>query len=255
VLRPSLLPGVIDSLSHNRRREQRDIRLFELGTRFTTAQGESRSVAIAWTGAAAAEHWSGTGRLVDLYDMLGVLQRIADIVRVRLDTAPGDHAALMPGRAARLVCVDEAGGRMDVGWIGQLSPTLAEAGGLPVADPVIVAEIDLDLAAPAYDPDYQAVMRPLPRHPSVVRDLSFVVPADLPAASVRGTIHASAPPTLVEVREFDRYQGTSLPNGKVSLSLRLTFRAAERTLTDAEVQSAIDTILAALAAEHSAVLR
>jgi len=255
VLRPSLLPGVIDSLSHNRRREQRDIRLFELGTRFTIAHGESRSVAIAWTGAAAAEHWSGTGRLVDLFDMLGVLQRIADIVRVRLDTASDDHPALMPGRAARLVGVDEAERRVDVGWIGQLSPTLAEARGLPVADPVIVAEIDLDLAAPAYDPDAQAVMRPLPRHPSVVRDLSIVVPADLPAARVRGTIHASAPPTLVEVREFDRYQGRSLPEGKVSLSLRLTFRAAERTLTDAEVQSATDAILAALAAEHGAVLR
>ena len=62
VLRPSVVPGVVDSLSHNRRREQRDIRLFEVGTRFTRAHGESRSVAIAWTGAAAAEHWSGSGR-------------------------------------------------------------------------------------------------------------------------------------------------------------------------------------------------
>jgi phenylalanyl-tRNA synthetase beta chain len=120
---------------------------------------------------------------------------------------------------------------------------------------VLVAEIDLDLAAPAYDPDRQAVMRPLPRHPSVVRDLSIVVAADLPAARVRGTIHASAPPTLVAVREFDRYQGKSLPDGRVSLSLRLTFRAAERTLTDVEVQEATDAILAALAAEHGATLR
>jgi phenylalanyl-tRNA synthetase beta chain len=255
VLRPSLLPGVIDSLSHNRRREQRDIRIVELGTRFTVAHGESRSVAIAWTGAAAPEHWSGSGRLVDLYDMLGVLQRIGDVVRVRLETVPDDHPALLPGRAARLVCVDQGEGRVDVGWIGQLCSSLAVARGLPAADPVIVAEIDLDLAAPAYEPDHQPVMRPLPRHPSVVRDLSIVVPADLPAARVRGTIHASAPPTLVEVREFDRYQGTSLPPGTVSLSLRLTFRAAERTLTDAEVQAATDAILAALASGHGAVLR
>jgi phenylalanyl-tRNA synthetase beta chain len=126
---------------------------------------------------------------------------------------------------------------------------------LPGADAVIVAEIDLDLAVPAYDPDHQAVMQPLPRHPSVVRDLSIVVAADLPAARVRGTIHAAAPSTLVAVREFDRYQGPSLPAGTVSLSLRLTFRAAERTLTDAEVQAATDAILAALAAAHGAVLR
>ena len=98
-------------------------------------------------------------------------------------------------------------------------------------------------------------MQPLPRHPSVVRDISILVPADLPAARVRGTIHASAPSTLVAVREFDRYQGKSLPDGKVSLSLRLTFRAADRTLTDAEVHAATDAILAALVAEHGATLR
>lgn len=255
VLRPSVLPGVIDSLSHNRRREQRDIRLFEVGTRFTTALGESRSVAIAWTGAAAAEHWSGSGRTVDVYDMIGVLQRLADLLRVRLDPAAADHPALLPGRAATLTVVGPDGARVDAGWVGQLSPALAEARGLPAADPVIVAELDLDRAAPSWDPDHQAVMQPLPRHPSVVRDLSIVVPADLPAARVRGTIQASAPATLVGVREFDRYQGKSLPEGKVSLSLRLTFRAAERTLTDAEVQHATDAILAALAAEHGATLR
>ncbi|BCS32716.1 phenylalanine--tRNA ligase beta subunit [Luteitalea sp. TBR-22] len=255
VLRPSLLPGVIDSLSHNRRREQRDIRLFELGTRFTTAHGESRSVAIAWTGAASAEHWSGSGRLVDLYDVLGVLQRLADLLRVTIDVAPAEHPALVPGRAATLVVVAADGTRADVGWAGQLAPVLAEARGLPAGDAVMVAELDLDLAAPQWNPDHQAVMQPLPRHPSVVRDLSIVVAADLPAARVRGTIQASAPATLVGVREFDRYQGKSLPEGKVSLSLRLTFRAAERTLTDAEVQHATDAILAALVAEHGATLR
>jgi phenylalanyl-tRNA synthetase beta chain len=254
VLRPSLLPGVIDSLSHNRRREQRDIRLFEVGTRFTVAHGESRSVAIAWTGAAAAEHWSGSGRLVDVYDMLGVVQRVADTLRVPWEAQAADHPALMPGRAARLL-VSRDGGLVDVGWVGQLATPLAQSRGLPPNDPVIVAELDLDLAAPAYDPDRQAVMQALPRHPSVVRDLSIVVAADLPAARVRGTIHASAPPTLVAVREFDRFQGKSLPDGKVSLSLRLTFRATERTLTDAEVQDATDAILAALAAEHGATLR
>jgi phenylalanyl-tRNA synthetase beta chain len=255
VLRPSLAPGVVDSLSHNRRREQRDIRLFEVGTRFTRAHGESRSVALAWTGAAALEHWSGSGRMVDLYDVLGVVQRVAATLRVRVDVEPGDHPALLAGRAARLVASDGDARRVDAGWIGQLSPALGEARGLAAADAVFVAELDLDLAAPDYDPEHQAVVQALPRHPSVVRDLSIVVPADLPAASVRGTIHASAPPTLVSVREFDRYQGTSLPEGKVSLSLRLTFRAAERTLTDAEVQHATDAIVAALVADHGATLR
>ncbi len=254
VLRPSVLPGVVDAVSHNRRREQRDIRLFELGTRFTRVHGETRSVAIAWTGAASPEHWSGSGRPVDLYDVLGVVERLADVLRVSWQVEPADHAALAPGRSARVVR-DVDGTRVEVGWVGQLAPALAEARGIPVLDPVLVAEVDLDLGAPDFDPDHQVVAAALPRHPSVVRDISIVVPADLPAARVRGTIHAAAPSTLVEVREFDRYQGSSLPAGMVSLSFRLTFRAADRTLTDAEVHAATDAVLAALAAGHGATLR
>ncbi len=63
------------------------------------------------------------------------------------------------------------------------------------------------------------------------------------------------PATLVAVREFDRYQGRGVPAGHLSLSLRLTFRGADRTLTDAEVQHAVDAIVAALVREHGAVLR
>ncbi|MBA2354041.1 MAG: phenylalanine--tRNA ligase subunit beta [Acidobacteria bacterium] len=255
VLRPSVLPGLIDALSHNRRREQRDLRLFELGTRFTSAEGETRSLAVGWTGAAAAEHWSGSGRAVDVYDVIGLVQRVAAALHVRLDVEPTEHPALVSGRAGRVVRVDADGRRVPVGLVGDLAPTVAEARGLPTSDPIIVAEVDLDLAAPDYDPDRTVISQPLPRHPSVIRDLSIVVPADLPAARVRGTIHAAAPPTLVGVREFDRYQGTALPAGSVSLSLRLTFRATERTLTDGEVHAATDAIVAALVAEHGAALR
>jgi phenylalanyl-tRNA synthetase beta chain len=77
----------------------------------------------------------------------------------------------------------------------------------------------------------------------------------LPAADVRGTIRSSAPTTLVAIREFDRYQGKGVPDGQVSLSIRLTFQAANRTLTDAEVQQAVDGIVGALAREHHATLR
>ena len=96
---------------------------------------------------------------------------------------------------------------------------------------------------------------PLPKQPSIVRDLSLVIDQRLPAADVRGTIRAHAPATLVSVREFDRYQGKGVPEGQVSLSVRLTFRDPDRTLTDTEVQRAIEAIVAALAREHQATLR
>ncbi len=89
----------------------------------------------------------------------------------------------------------------------------------------------------------------------MTRDISILIDATLPADSVRATIREAAPPTLVQVREFDRYQGKSVPKGQVSLSVRLTFRASDRTLTDAEIQTAMDAILGALRDRHAAQQR
>src|SRR5262249_23770687 len=99
---------------------------------------------------------------------------------------------------------------------------------------------------------------PLPRYPAVVRDLSIVVAETLPAEIIRGTIQAAgaagrAP--LASIAFFDRYQGKGVPDGKVSVSVRLVFQAADRTLTDADVQDSFDKILAALVREHGAVQR
>ena len=77
----------------------------------------------------------------------------------------------------------------------------------------------------------------------------------MPAGTVRGTIRSSAPPTLVSIVEFDRYTGTGVPAEQVSLSLRLTFRAPDRTLTDEEAQMAMAAILEALSTSHGATQR
>jgi phenylalanyl-tRNA synthetase beta chain len=77
----------------------------------------------------------------------------------------------------------------------------------------------------------------------------------LAAADVRDTIYRAAPNTLVRVAEFDRYQGTGIPERKVSLSLRLTFRSVERTLTDSEVHLAMEQVIATLTTAHGAVQR
>jgi phenylalanyl-tRNA synthetase beta chain len=83
----------------------------------------------------------------------------------------------------------------------------------------------------------------------------MLVDDTLPAAAVRGTIRSAAPPTLVSIVEFDRYQGKGVPEGRVSLSLRLTYRAADRTMTDDEAQEATERIVDALRAAHNAERR
>jgi phenylalanyl-tRNA synthetase beta chain len=249
-LRPSPLPGLLDAVAHNRRREQRDVRLFEVGNRFSRSRGESPVVACAWTGAGTVEHWSGAAHDVDFFDVKGLAERVCQALRVdgvRIEAHR--EAWLVPGRSAALVRGDRR-----VAVLGQLAPAVADAHGLPGQDAVYVAEIDLD-AVEQVAAHGATRVQPPPRYPSVTRDIAILIDETLASETVRATIRGAAPGTLVRVREFDRYQGKGMPEGKISLALRLTFRSPERTLTDAEVQGAMDAIIGALQTTHGAVQR
>jgi phenylalanyl-tRNA synthetase beta chain len=249
VLRPSLLPGLIDSCAHNRRRGRKDVRLFETGSRFT-ASGEGRAVGLVCTGPAEATHWSAGERTTDFYDVKGIVELLlaalgADEARVSAATVP----YLAAGRAAVVSSGDTV-----IGALGQLLPSLAEARGMPAGDEVYVVELDMDALA-ACAPARELRAESLPKYPAITRDLSILVGEALPAAAVRGTIRSAAPEFLESIVEFDRYQGKGIPEGSVSLSVRLTFRSAARTLTDQEVEAAMTTIVAALEREHAAQRR
>jgi phenylalanyl-tRNA synthetase beta chain len=249
VLRPSLLPGLVDACAHNRRRGRKDVKLFEVGRRFPAA-GEERAAGLAWCGAADGQHWSSAGRPVDFFDVKGAAEIVTTAFGLRDVTwNPAERAWLVAGRAAEV----RGGGRV-LGVAGLLQPAIAEARGFPASEPIYVAEIDADALGSAAARDSMRA-ESLPRFPSIVRDVSILVDDALPAAAVRGTIRSAAPPTLASVVEFDRYQGKGVPEGRVSLSLRLTFRAPDRTLTDEEAQQAMDQIVSALRTAHGAEQR
>jgi phenylalanyl-tRNA synthetase beta chain len=250
VLRPSLLPGLIDALVHNRRRERRDVRLFEIGTRFTPA-GEIRTLAAALAGRADREHWSETPRDTDFFDVKGAVEGVCDALGIAPAFEPVRAPHLVAGRAAAV----RVGDGSVVGQIGLLTPTSAGARGWPAAEGMYVAEVDLDAIARISSHRDPLRVEPLPRFPSIVRDLSIVIDETLPAEQVRGTIRTAAPSSLVSIHEFARYQGKGIAEGRVSLSFHLTFRLPDRTLTDEEVQTATDRIVAALEREHGAKLR
>ncbi len=252
VMRPSLLPGLVDAVSHNRRHGRQDVRLFEIGTRFSPA-GETRGAGFVWTGLATPDHWTGARRPVDFHDVKGVVEQLCSIMlgtagTERLEFAEAERVYLVSGRTATV----SANGQL-LGAFGQLAPALAEARALP-ADEVYVGEINLDRLTAAV-PAETLRTAPLPRYPSAVRDLSILVADTLSAAAVRGTIRSAAPDTLIQIREFDRYQGKGVPEGRISLSFRLTFQSLERTLTDDEVQAAMQRIIDALTRDLQAVQR
>ena len=249
VLRPSLLPGLLDSCSHNRRRGRKDVRLFESGSRFGPS-GERRAVAFAWAGERTPGHWSTQPAPVDFFDVKGTAELLADVLGAGpLDFSTPAAPFLVRGRSA------DVGTRgYPVGSVGLLDPAIATARGFPASEEIYVGEIDLDALASVVD---AAELRThaLPKFPAIVRDISILVAQALPAAAVRGTIRSAAPALLESLVEFDRYQGKGVPEGRMSLSLRLTFRSSERTLTDDEVEAAMSTIVEALKGAHGAERR
>jgi phenylalanyl-tRNA synthetase beta chain len=247
-LRPSLLPGLLDVVSHNRRHGRRDVRLFEIGTRFAP-HGETRAAACAWTGVATPAHWSAASRDVDFFDIKGVAEHTCATLNVAVEIVTATRPYLVPGRTAEL--------RVDgvaLGVLGQIDPALAEQRDLPGADAVYVLEIDLE-ALSARAPQGTRFATPLPRHPAVIRDIAILLDDTLSAEAVRGTIRSAGPDTLIDVREFDRYDGKGIAEGKVSLAVRLTFQAPDRTLTDTEVHAAMERIVADLTTKLGATQR
>lgn len=258
ILRPSLLPGLVDALIYNRRREHHDIRLFEIGHRFTVNAGETAGVAVILTGASLLEHWSNTERKTDLYDLLGIIDTVCDALGIVANYTADTRPTFVPGQTSRISATSQAepDKSLTLGYLGQLDPTFCRQRGLPAAgDHLYAAELDLGIAAAVATDRRRMTAQPLPRHPSVLRDIAIIVDTALPAATVRGTIREAGPETLLSIKEFDRYEGENVSAGCISLAFRLTFRASDRTLTDSEVQQSMDSIVTALQATHNAVLR
>jgi phenylalanyl-tRNA synthetase beta chain len=264
VLRPSLLPGLVESAAINVRRGRPDVRLFEGGARFVRPQGARQALAFVWTGSATDVHWQEKPRAVDFFDAKGVVENLALAHGLGLEFGRADAlpAFLTPGKAAALLpraltlrpnTSGDVPADGPIGVLGELSRDVADAFGLPATVVAYVAELDWDILSQFEPGDLR--ITPVPRFPSVVRDISILLDDRIEARTIRTSITESAGEILEDVREFDRYQGKGIPDDKVSLSLRLTFRSPQRTLTDADVQRAMDMVVAALRDRHGAVQR
>jgi phenylalanyl-tRNA synthetase beta chain len=260
LLRPSLLPGLLEVLAINANRQMPDARIFEVGNVFAphrAADGdrpvhEDLRLGIALTGLRAPRAWFTGGReRADVYDAKGMAEAAlaaAGVTDAETAGFPADQVPgyLESGRAARLVR-----GGTGLGWFGELSLAAREVFDLPA--PVFVAEVSVTaLAALASaTPRYE----PLPRFPAVQRDLAIVVGAEIAAGEVEAAIRAMDLPLLTRITLFDVYTGGQVGAGRRSLAWSLTFQAPDRTLTDAEVNRLHERIVAEIAKRFRAEVR
>jgi phenylalanyl-tRNA synthetase beta chain len=250
VLRTTLLGSLLDVARRNRSRGMQDVRLFEIGDIFldrprsgepTAAEARSEPlpeerphVAALLAGAMRPPSWrEPEPPQADFYAVKAVLAALLDTLRVPWSVERGSEPFLHPGRTARVLVGGEP-----AGWLGELHPAVARAWDL---DGGAGFEVDLGLieGAATHVPRYEDVTS----FPAVLQDRAWWFAPDVPAAEVIATVHDAAGPLLRRAEIFDVY-----PAGdRVSLAVRLEFRADDRTLTDEEVAQRRATIDAAVA--------
>ncbi|MGH7544573.1 MAG: phenylalanine--tRNA ligase subunit beta, partial [Gemmatimonadota bacterium] len=243
-LRRWLLPGLVHRVEHNFARRVRDLRLFEVATVFLPGEGErpgeALHLAAVWTGARTPPHWSEPHAEFDVWDLKGLVETLAPGVagpeaQVRPLDPPGGYVfGGLPFEAEAFAVVTPEGEA--VGAAGRIRRSAVDAP--PWAAPVFGLEIAVrHLAPPARR------VAPIPALPVVERDLAIVVPRETPAAAVEDAIRRAAPETLEALDLFDVYAGEKIAAGHRSLAFRLRFRAADRTLTDGEVDEAVNRVI------------
>jgi phenylalanyl-tRNA synthetase beta chain len=250
ILRQSLIASLLDIVSTNVRRGRSDVAIFEVGKGYGRVGDSTREwwrLGIALRGPFEVGAWNRRPREADLDDAKGLIELLARHLGLESPTyAPvSDEPNLHPGRGADVVARDPAGTRGLVGRVGELHPDLVEAWEIR-GGRVIVAELSIGGLTSGALRVPRAVAPS--RHPDVERDVAVSVDEARPSDELTEVIRSGAGPLLVDVRLFDVYRGAPLAPDMRSLAFRLRFAAEERTLTEAEVDGAMASVMRALEA-------
>lgn len=248
VMRPSLLPGLVDALCRNRDRQQSRVRLFEIGRVFARgeeAPRETERISAVALGSASAEQWAADDREVDFYDAKGDLEALFALAAASdLRFEPGRRDWLHPGRSAEVFRGDQ-----HLGCVGHLHPRLLKA--LDLGQEVVVFEIDADPLRQRAIPQAGS----LSRFPSVRRDLAMVVPEKTPWSALETSLRRSLGGALRQLWVFDQYVGPGLEAGCKSLAMGLILQDDSRTLAEQDVEQMVARAVTALGEECQARLR
>jgi phenylalanyl-tRNA synthetase beta chain len=253
-MRPTLLTGLLNAVQHNFHHGTRDLQLFEVGRIFAAhpepeqLPNEQETLALVISGGALEEGRAGGARELDFYDLKGALEAAVGAMklpRLRFSAAQVRH--LREGQAASISTADNQA----LGFIGRLDESIAAD--YKFRQPVYVAEIDLSRLLKLEE--QPVLYHPLARYPGIDRDVSVLLDSRVAFGEMEHEILALGLEYLREVKLVDVYEGANLPEGKRSLTLRIEYRADERTLRDEEVDEMHARVVAALEEKFGAQLR
>ena len=242
IMRTIALPSMMDILSRNYAYHNKSVKLYEVAKIYLPVEGqklpeEPKMLLLGTYGANET-----------FFTLKGELEAVFAGLRLKKAsyTAIKDNPSYHPGRCAK-VTIDG----MDVGYLGQVHPLVAKNYGIDVD--VYCAEISFTKLLQCQLPD--ATYIPLPKYPSVTRDLSLICDEAVTVAQTEDVISAAAGKLLRSVKLFDIYRGVGVPEGKKSMAFSLELRADDRTLTDTDSESVVTKVLSALKEKLDAILR
>ncbi len=242
IMRTIALPSMLEILSRNNAYHNKSVKLYELAKIYLPTEDqalpeEPKMLVLGTYGANET-----------FFTLKGELEAIFAGLRIQKAsyTAVKDNPSYHPGRCAKVTV-----GGVDVGVMGQVHPSVAKNYGIETE--VYCAEISFTKLLALQLPD--ATYTPLPKYPSVARDLALICAEEVTVADVENVITAAAGKLLRGVKLFDIYRGVGVPEGKKSMAFSLELRADDRTLTDTDSEGVVTKVLAALKEKLDASLR
>jgi phenylalanyl-tRNA synthetase beta chain len=267
VMRTTLLPGLLDAVANARRHGEREVREFTIGPVFLAAKSggdglpdEQLRIGVVLAGdrpgwlekPQSLDAWDAKGYAVAIAQRLGGTPAVVEAVPATREEVASLAPHLHP-RGAAFLMLGSGTSRRRIGSFGPLHPDAVEALGLETGTrDVLVIEIDLEpfVAGPLL-PEYA----PIARFPASTRDIALIVKDEVRSGEVESAVRAAAGPLAEGVRLFDRFVGGTIPAGSSSLAFHVVYRAADRTLTDAEVDAAHANVVKSVGERFGATLR
>ncbi|NSW90870.1 MAG: phenylalanine--tRNA ligase subunit beta [Firmicutes bacterium] len=243
VMRTTTIPDMLGVISRNYSRSVEEARLFELSFVYLPKELPLKDLPTEKPVLTLGMYGN-----VDFYDLKGVVEELLDKLRIEdYEFIPEkDNPAFHPGRTARIIiCGNEAG------IIGEIHPDVAEEFEAPERTYVGVVDV-MPLVENA---KMMAEYKPLPKFPSVTRDIAILLDERIMAGTIEKLIRENGGKVLEDISLFDVYKGKQVPEGMKSMAYSLTFRAEDRTLTDEEVNKVMDKIISSLKDTFDARLR
>ena len=241
VMRTTLVPSMLNTVAANLNRNIPGGMLFELSKVFVPAE-KAGELPAEKTALCIAAYGEG----VDFYTVKNIVTWLLAKFGVQASIAAGGDSYYHPGRKAIM-----AVGSTRLAALGEIHPDVAEA--FDIKGRVIVAEVDLDALRPM-EKDFYGI-KPLPKFPAVSRDIAVVVDEAVGAGTMMDAIRAAAGKLLEDAKLFDIYRGEKLGAQRKSVAFAITLRAPDRTLTDEEINAAMEKVLKALSEKFGAELR